>query len=92
MTTETYTDQQIRAVASALRAQKVYTSVELDAADVIEQLYRERGELAAVVQQVAQYRDEIRTWVEAQQVGGAEHNAYRSVYQKLNDVLNEVAW
>lgn len=82
-TPETYTDQQIRSIASALRAQPgEHRADDLDAASVIEQLYRQRGELVATLERVRHAVDVVARDAQIPAAG----------MQVLRDALEEVAW
>lgn len=62
MTAKTFTDAEVRAVASRLRAAEGYDLPPgglLEAADVIEALYRDRAHLTAMLQRVGVAYDQI---------------------------------
>ncbi len=82
MTTRTFTDEQIRTIASLVRTDNGPTAADL-AADVIEHLYREatalRAKLAAV-----------RAYAEANRVNGG--SVGEDIHNELVALLDEVAW
>jgi hypothetical protein len=80
---DSYTDAQIRAIASTLRAGQPFARDALAAADVIEQLYRERGSLIAALEHV---RHAVDVVARDPQVTAA------TVILALQDALNEVPW
>jgi putative hemolysin len=81
-----FTDQQIRSIASALRARTPYGEThradELDAAVALEQLYRERGSLIATLERVRHAVDFVALDGQIPAAG----------VQVLRDALDEVAW
>ncbi len=91
MTADSYTDQQIRSIASALRAQPgEHRADELDAVTVIEQLYRERGELVARLARVARAIHDVTHDTDGGEVDG--DLPAEEVRRVLYEALDEVAW
>ncbi len=85
MTTRTFTDEQVRTIASLLRTDN---GVNLDAhavtaADVIEHLYREVSALRAK-------EAKVRAYAEANRINGG--SVGEDIHNELVTLLDEVAW
>jgi len=96
---DAYTDQQLRAIASALRARgalpdfdgtRNHRADELDAAAAIEQLYRERGAMAARLDCVARAVHDLTH--DADGVEISYDLPVDEVRRVLGEALTEVPW
>lgn len=91
MSADSYTDQQIRSIASALRAQPgEHRADELDAATVIEQLYRERGELLARLSAITRAIRDVTHDTDGGEIDGKL--PAEEVRRVLYEALDEVTW
>jgi single-stranded DNA-specific DHH superfamily exonuclease len=89
-----FTDQQIRSIASALRARGKYDEPEradeLDAAVALEWLYRERGDLTARLDAVTRAVHDVTHDSDGGEVDG--DLPAEEVRRVLYEALNGVAW